>query len=193
MRDGDENKKIDSTARHYPVLDILLFVFWILLTGIVIVVLQGRPDRMTLYSFLSGITAVFVVSYLSHRFILRGEERKHTYTGGLFSKIRSWSFLISHLFIHLFLSTISFVRQTLFYDIEPKIVSIPVRLDSESELTLLSSMITMTPGTLVMKTERTEKGYILKTHFSYLRDDEVVDEIDGTIKRWEKAIRGLFR
>ncbi|MFW6144036.1 MAG: Na+/H+ antiporter subunit E [Candidatus Natronoplasma sp.] len=181
-----------SIVRHYHLLDLLLFLFWILITGLIFNLLRFEIRGLSLYSLIVGLVSVSIVSYLSHVFILHGEDKRYSITGSFFSKLRRWSFLLTHLFFHLFVSSVALVRQTVTKDIEPKVVEIPVELNSESELTLLSMMITMTPGTLVLKTEKTDKGYLLETHFSYLPSKELDSEVDKTIKRWERSIRGLF-
>ncbi len=179
-------------VRHYFLLDVLLLIFWFLVTGIIFALIRGKFEDLTIYSLFVGLVAVLIVSYVSHKFILKGEKRRSSISHGFLSKIRRWSFLLAHLSVHLLLSNISLVRQTITKNIEPKIVDIPVKLNSESELTLLSSMITITPGTLVLKTEEIHEGYMLKVHFSYLKSDKVEKNIEGTVKRWERAIRGLF-
>ncbi|MEF8873416.1 MAG: Na+/H+ antiporter subunit E [Candidatus Thermoplasmatota archaeon] len=193
MKEIDEKNGRSFPDRHYVLLDTLLLIFWLLLTGIIFTIFTKGLRGLTLYSLIVGLVAVSLVSYLSHTFILQG-EKKQSFSGRKYlSKIRGWSFLLAHLSFHLLISSLSLVRQTFTGNIEPKIVNIPVNLKSDSELTLLTSMITITPGTLVLKTTETDEGYILSTHFSYLRSEEIEDEIERTIKRWERTIRGLFK
>lgn len=190
MSKNDKRDRYYKTDRHYASLDILLIFFWLFITGTLFTLYT--LDNLTIYSLILGIFTVFIVSQISHRFVLNGEKRQIVSLNGYLSKLKDWTFLLSHLFVQLIISNASLVRQTFTKDIEPKIVHVPVDLKSESELTLLSCMITITPGTLVLKTEEVEDGYILKTHFSYLPSEKVQPMIESTIKRWEVVIRGLF-
>mgnify|MGYP003934267629 CR=1 FL=1 len=74
-------------------------------------------------------------------------------------------------------------------DIKPKIVRIKVNLKSDAELTLISHLITITPGTLVIDVEdANDEGSYLFVHFSYhcAADETSIEKIEKSIKKFMK-------
>ncbi|QFT90380.1 Na(+)/H(+) antiporter subunit E [Bacillus sp. THAF10] len=74
-------------------------------------------------------------------------------------------------------------------DIEPGIFAMPTELKSEWEITLLSLLITLTPGTLVMDVSDDKK--VLYIHAMNITDaDQAISDIKNT---FEKAIMEVTR
>ncbi|WP_078428875.1 Na+/H+ antiporter subunit E [Alkalihalobacterium alkalinitrilicum] len=69
-------------------------------------------------------------------------------------------------------------------DIQPGIIAVPTKLKTEWELTLLASLISLTPGTLSM--DFSDDNKILYIHSIHVPDkDEMIKQIHNT---FEKAI-----
>jgi multisubunit Na+/H+ antiporter MnhE subunit len=88
------------------------------------------------------------------------------------------------------------IYQVITLNIKPKIVRIKVNLKSDAELTLISHLITVTPGTLVIDVEDAEGGgSYLFVHFSYhcVTDESSVKRIEKSIGKWDKLIGALFK
>ncbi len=180
----------NSTKGHYVLLDLLLLSFWFLFSGIIISLFI--MDGLTIYSTIAGLVSTAIVSSISHKFILHGNEAYKKSIKTIMFNLRDFLILFFDVVYNLIIANAMLIYQTITKKIEPKIVSIPVDLRSKAEVTLLSSVITMTPGTMVMNLDEIETGYILKIHFSYLRSEDMEENIERTIKRWESLIRGMF-
>ncbi len=190
MKMEKKQQKIVSSSSHHLSLDVFLFIFWLLFTGLIFGLFS--LDILSIYSLLVGVISVIIVSYISHNFIFISDKKKWDEKVNIYDQIKHWCFLSTHLFIYLFKSNLSFFRQTITGNINPKIVDIPVNLQKESQVTLLSSMITITPGTLVLKTKKIPTGYSLTIHFSYLKTSEIEESVGSTIKKWERSIRRVI-
>lgn len=190
MKKEEKQQEIVSSSNHHLSLDVFLFIFWLLLTGLILGLFS--LDLLSIYSLLVGVISVIIVSYISHNFIFISDKKETSKEVNFYYQIKHWCLLSTHLFIYLLMSNLSFFRQTITGNIRPKIVDIPVDLQKESQVTLISSMITITPGTLVLKTKKVSTGYLLTIHFSYLKKSEMEGSVEGTIKKWEKSIRGVI-
>jgi len=73
--------------------------------------------------------------------------------------------------------------------IEPGVISIPLTVRSDVEITMLASLISLTPGTLSL--EVTPEGETLYVHALIVEDDG--SEIRASIaRRLERPVRGAF-
>ncbi|RKD24497.1 cation:proton antiporter [Ammoniphilus oxalaticus] len=91
----------------------------------------------------------------------------------------------------LVLSTWSVIKVVLSpkMDLRPGIFALPTQLKSDVEITLLASLITLTPGTLTLKVS--DDGQTLYIHAMDLSDrDEAIAQIQNT---FEKAIMEVTR
>ncbi len=74
-------------------------------------------------------------------------------------------------------------------DIKPGIFALPIQLEKDWEIMVLSNLITLTPGTLVMDISDDKK--LIYVHAMDLQDvDEAIDSIKST---FEKAIMEVSR
>lgn len=74
-------------------------------------------------------------------------------------------------------------------DIQPMIFALPIDLEENWEITLLSNLITLTPGTLVMHVSDDQK-----TLYVHALDDDDVNHAIYSIKNtFEKAIKEVSR
>ena len=106
---------------------------------------------------------------------------------------RLWAAIkLTFLFIkELILSNISVLRLVLRpkLDIQPRIFALPTDLEQDWEITLLSSLITLTPGTIVVHVSDDQN--ILYVHA--IDADDVADAIDSIKNTFEKAIKEVSR
>ncbi|MBS3817452.1 MAG: Na+/H+ antiporter subunit E [Candidatus Thermoplasmatota archaeon] len=186
----EENTKQDSFDRHYALLDVFLLLFWFLLTGQIIVVMKGGD--LSFYTLFTGIIAASVVTFTVHEFVIRGEERKKSRLTEYLGSLKDIAGLFVDVTLKLILANGILVYQAITLNIEPRIVKIKVDLTSESEVTLISLLITLTPGTLVMDVEEAKENYYLYIHYSYLKAENLVESMKDTVMRWDKMIKGVF-
>lgn len=141
--------------------------------------------------FESSVTlSTFIVGYLLGLliiFVMRRFFNTRFYLYRVFAVI--W---LTILFLkELVLSNLAVLRIVLKpkLDIKPGIFAFETELESEWEVTLLSSLITLTPGTLVVDVSDDNK--VLYIHSMYIED---VDEAAESIKlSFEKAISEVSR
>ena len=70
-------------------------------------------------------------------------------------------------------------------DIQPRFFALPVDLEHDWEITLLSSLITLTPGTIVVHVSDDQKTLYVHA----IDADDVDDAIDSIKNTFEKAIK----
>lgn len=112
---------------------------------------------------------------------------------GRFYMHRVWAvlYLIGLFFKELILANV----QVLFLIVQPKmpikpaIFALPIVLEKDWEITLLSSLITLTPGTLVLYVSDDSKTLYIHA-LNYGDADEAIDSIKNT---FEKAIQEVSR
>ncbi|MFP4142884.1 MAG: Na+/H+ antiporter subunit E [Thermoplasmata archaeon] len=188
MMDGAVDE--DAPKRHYALLDVLLLVFWLLLTGELVSIL--RAGEVSLYTFGSGIIGASVVTFTVHRFVIRGEERKKSSISEYLNALKNIFALFFDVALKLVIANGILIYQSLTMDVEPRIVRTKVSLTSESEVTLISLLITLTPGTLVIDVEEEDDSYFLHVHYSYLKSEHLTESIKESIARLDGMIKGVF-
>lgn len=184
-------KSEEVQTRHYVLLDALLILFWFLLTGFFFNARQG--DFISYYTLFMGVIATSLVTYTAHNFVIQGEHREKTSLLEYLVSLKNVVILLFDIVISLIIANAIMIYQTLTMNVRPGIVKVKVDLTSDSEVTLISMMITMIPGTLVLDAEEVEDGYELYVHYSYLVEEDLEKSMEKTIKRWDKKIRGLFK
>ncbi|MEF8832439.1 MAG: Na+/H+ antiporter subunit E [Candidatus Thermoplasmatota archaeon] len=188
MDDGVSEE--DALNRHYALLDVLLLVFWLLLTGELINIFQG--GEISLYKLISGLIGASIVTFTVHKFVIRGEERKKTRLAEYLNSLKNVLALFVDVTLKLIIANGILIYQSLTMDIEPRVVRTRVSLTSESEITLISLLITLTPGTLVIDVEKEKDSYFLYVHYSYLKAENLSESIKESITSWDKMIEGVF-
>ncbi|MBS3790615.1 MAG: Na+/H+ antiporter subunit E [Candidatus Thermoplasmatota archaeon] len=188
MDDGVSEE--DALNRHYALLDLLLLLFWLLLTGELINILQGGD--ISIYTLSSGLVGASIVTFTVHRFVIRGEERKKTRLAEYLNSLKNVLALFIDVTFKLIIANGILIYQSLTMDIEPRIVRTKVSLTSESEVTLISLLITLTPGTLVIDVEEEDDSYFLYVHYSFLKAENLSESIKESITNWDRLIKGVF-
>jgi multicomponent Na+:H+ antiporter subunit E len=115
------------------------------------------------------------------------------YFGSRFYLSRLWSFIkLIFIFIkELILSNIAIVKVVLKpkLDMRPAIFAMDTDLTKDWQITLLSSLITLTPGTLVIDVSEDNKTLFIHA----MNIGEVEDEINSIKNSFEKAILEVSR
>ena len=172
--------------RDIFVLVVILFLFWILLTV-----------NFSLIFLSIGFLISIGIGLIATRLTLASVEGKR-------KTLKQYFFATEHLFglffsavFRIIIANVELIYQVLTLKIDPKIVRIKVNLSSDAELTLISHLITITPGTLVIDVDDANKkgeSYLF-VHFSYFRsaEEDSADKIENSIKSWDKMIGALFK
>ncbi|WP_394232001.1 Na+/H+ antiporter subunit E [Niallia oryzisoli] len=133
-------------------------------------------------SFVKGYIFGLLVIFLFRR-----------YFHSRFYLFRFWSFIkLILIFIkELILSNVAIVKIVLSpkLDMKPAIFSMNTDLTEDWQITLLSSLITLTPGTLVIDVSEDNKTLFIHA----MNIGEVEDEIDSIKNSFEKAILEVSR
>ncbi|CAM3202729.1 Na+/H+ antiporter subunit E [Filibacter tadaridae] len=156
--------------------------FQLLLNFIIAVVWMFMSSSMTATTFIIGYLIGFLLIFLTRRFF-----KQRLYTGRLWAALK----LTLLFFKELTLSNISVlllvIRPKL--NIQPRIFAMLTELETDWEVTLLSSLITLTPGTIVVHVSDDQR-----TLYIHAIDAEDAEEAIESIKNtFEKAIREVSR
>ncbi|MCQ6276520.1 Na+/H+ antiporter subunit E [Bacillus sp. V3B] len=139
--------------------------------------LKNSYDPITFfYGFLTGLIIIFVFRrFFSARFYLKPV------------------FAIIHLLLvfikEVILSNVAILKIVLKpkFDMKPGIFALPIEVTKEWEILVLSSMITLTPGTLVIKVSDDNK--ILYIHAMDIPDvEESINDIKNSFERLIKEV-----
>ncbi|MBU0497785.1 MAG: Na+/H+ antiporter subunit E [Candidatus Thermoplasmatota archaeon] len=169
--------------RDILILSIFLFAFWILL--------------LSDYSFISisfGLIISIIISILTTKMVFYDIRGKRKTLIEYFLAIEHLIGLISTTVFRVIIANGQLISQAITLKIDPKIVRVKVNLLSDAELTIISHLITLTPGTLVIDIEDADDGSAyLYVHFSYLKSKDLGKYIDSTIGQWDRMIGALFK
>ncbi|HEX7154815.1 MAG TPA: Na+/H+ antiporter subunit E [Thermoanaerobaculia bacterium] len=139
--------------------NVLLAVFWALASG-----------RLTLGSLATGFIAGLLVLLLTRRAV--GAE-------AYLLKFPRTLNLILYFVYDLITANLRLARDVVRgkRDLEPAIIAIPIDAESDGEITLLASLITLTPGTLTLDVSRDRKTIFIHSMYA-----ENVEEVRRRIK-----------
>ncbi|MDX5323295.1 MAG: Na+/H+ antiporter subunit E [Exiguobacterium sp.] len=151
--------------------------FQVVLNTVIAIMWAVLWNSYTGVDFLLGyIVGIFIL------FVLRRFLHFDFYMRRVFAAFK----LIALFIKELIMSNIDVVKVLLSpkFDIEPGIIEVPTQLKSDWELTLLASLISLTPGTLSMDFSEDKKSIFV--HSIHVPDkEEMIREIHDT---FEKAI-----
>lgn len=148
--------------------NIMLAVVWAALTG-------GFSLVNLVFGFVMGSAALYMSKSLFPGCDL------------YFKRVWRWTKLIVLFLYELVASSIQVVWDVLTPDhrARPRIISMPLDVQSEMEVLLLTNMISLTPGTLCL--DVTEDGKTLYIHAMFGDDpDEIRRQIKQGMERWVK-------
>ncbi len=171
--------------RDVFVLVTTLFLFWILLTS-----------NFSLFSLFLGFIISLLIGLAATKLTIATVEGKRKTVKEYFFATEHLIALIISAVFRIIIANIELIYQVITLKIDPKIVRINVDLSSDAELTIISHLITVTPGTLVIDVEDADDGgSYLFVHFSYhcSADEESAEKIEKSIGRWDNLIGALFK
>jgi multicomponent Na+:H+ antiporter subunit E len=156
--------------------------FQLLLNFFIALVWMFMSTSFTASTFIIGFLIGLLLIIMTRRFF---PDRLYIF--------RLWSTLKLALlfFKELTLSNISVLQVVLRpkMDIQPMIFALPTDLEHDWEITLLSSLITLTPGTIVLNVSDDQKTLYIHA----IDVDDVDDAIDSIKNSFEKAIKEVSR
>ena len=156
--------------------------FQLLLNFFIALVWMFMSTSFTASTFIIGFLIGLLLIIMTRRF----------FTGRLYIW-RLWAALKLALlfFKELTLSNISVLQVVLRpkMDIQPMIFALPTDLEHDWEITLLSSLITLTPGTIVLNVSDDQRTLYIHA----IDVDDVDDAIDSIKNSFEKAIKEVSR
>lgn len=148
---------------------IIMFVFWILLSG-----------KFSFILLMSGIISSLLVSYLSHDLLIG----KSDITLGIIRIIRFVKYL-PWLLWQITLSNIDLVYRTLHpkMPIDPRIISFKNEYKTETGMVTLANSITLTPGTVTIEVNKDE--FIVHAIAKKPAESLLTGEMQTRVKRIE--------
>lgn len=156
--------------------------FQLLLNFFIAFVWMFMSTSLTASTFIIGYLIGLILIIMMKRFF-----KDRLYIWRLWAAIK----LTLLFFKELLLSNISVLRVVLRpkLNIQPMIFALPTDLEHDWEITLLSSLITLTPGTIVLNVSDDQR-----TLYIHAIDVDDVDEAIDSIKNsFEKAIKEVSR
>ena len=156
--------------------------FQLLLNFFIALVWMFMSTSFTASTFIIGLLIGLLLIIMTRRFF---PERLYIW--------RLWAALKLALlfFKELTLSNISVLQVVLRpkMNIQPMIFALPTDLEHDWEITLLSSLITLTPGTIVLNVSDDQRTLYIHA----IDVDDVDDAIDSIKNSFEKAIKEVSR
>jgi len=164
--------------RRWPVIGVALAVLWLFVRGI-----ELTPTRIA-EEFLIGLAISFPIAFAFRRF--------YATTFALGGMLRSVPAVGAYLAIfgkELILANLDMVYRVLApsLPIEPDVVAIPLRVESDAAIATIANSITLTPGTLTMDYD--DDTNTLYVHGVTGRDR---DSLVAPIRRWEDYALVIF-
>jgi multicomponent Na+:H+ antiporter subunit E len=160
----------------------MTMAFQLLLNFFIALVWMFMSTSFTASTFIIGFLIGLLLIIMTRRFF-----SKRLYIGWLWAVFK----LVLLFFKELTLSNISVLRVVLRpkMDIQPMIFALPTDLEHDWEITLLSSLITLTPGTIVLNVSDDQKTLYIHA----IDVDDVDDAIESIKNSFEKAIKEVSR
>ena len=142
------------SVAHAFMWNVILALFWALASG-----------QLTLASLVTGFLAGLLVLFLTRRAI--GAE-------AYLLKFPSALALLGYFVYDLLTANLRLARDVARtkHDLKPAIIAIPIDVETDGEITLLASLIALTPGTLTLDVSRDRKTIFI--HSMYAADVEAV-------------------
>ncbi len=166
---------------------VMCFIFWLLLTGQLVSLIQGEPSLEVL---IAGALVSIGTALFSARFFV------HEKPFFFFNPVRIFWLLAYCVWVfpvELFKANWDVAKRALDprLPINPGIVKIPVELKSQYGQSMLADSITLTPGTIIMNTVE-EKGknyfYVHWINVASTDHDEAGAGIKGRLEKWAGRI-----
>lgn len=152
--------------------------FQVLLNFIIAFIWMFLSSSVTAQTFLIGYLIGILIIFVMRRYF-----KRDFYLRWIWAAIK----LVLIFLRELVISNISVLRIVLRpkLDIKPAIFTYPTELKHDWEITMLSALITLTPGTLVLHVSDDQQ----KLYIHAMDVDDVDDEIDSIKYSFERAIK----
>lgn len=184
-----DKERIELKKARFPAVistAIACFLFWLLITGQLVMLLEGEPSWQVLVAgvLVSTGVALFSAKFFIHRnpFYIWHPKRL---AAGLFYCICVFPW-------ELIKANWDMARRALSpkLPINPGIVKIPVELESDYGLMSLANSITLTPGTITMEvTEQDGRNYFYVHWIDVTADgEEGTQAICGRMQKWLRRV-----
>jgi len=159
----------------------VLFLYWIILSS-----------SFEFFSVLIGLAVSLGISIFAYELFTKDIRSR----GHLIEKILSFSLIYvpELIFIYLFRlieANVNVAKHVIFMDIKPGIVKIRTDLRSDTGVTALANLITLTPGTLTVDVKETLEGNTLYVHWIDVKtfsSERAGDIIKGGLDKWLERI-----
>lgn len=159
----------------------VLFLYWVILSS-----------SFELFSILIGLVISLGVSIFTYELFTKDIRSK----GHLIERILSFSliYIPELIFIYVFRlieANVNVAKHVIFMDIKPGIVKIKTDLRSDTGVTALANLITLTPGTLTVDVKETLEGNTLYVHWIDVKtfsSERAGDIIKGGLDKWLERI-----
>ena len=163
---------------------IMLYVFWLLITGQLVSLFKGEPNVQVL---VLGVIVVVCAALYTSRFFI------HESPFYLYNPVRLLTLLfycVVIFMIELTKANIDVAKRALSpkLPVNPGIVKVPVGLKSEYGQSMLANSITLTPGTITMDAAEDSEGqtwfYIHWIDVAETDHAAAGEAIKGTLEKW---------
>lgn len=154
---------------NYFMLNIVLALTWAMLSG-----------EINSLNLAAGFLIGYFVLYIGHRAIGPSPY---------FGRIKITTLFLGFFLKELFVSNIKLARDVLTsrHLMKPRIVAVPLTVQSDAEITALANLISLTPGTLSLDVSSDKSA--LYIHFIYAENEENVKlEIKNGMERWVRDL-----
>jgi len=164
-------------VRRWPVLGVTLAVVWLFVRGVTL------EPMVILGEFLIGLGIGLPIAFVFRRFylpsfpvgsILRGLPALVAYVGTFLVEVLTANLEVAYRVLHPSLP------------IDPSVVEVPLRVETDLAITTIANSITLTPGTLTMDYD--EERNALYVHALAGERDRIVQPI----RRWEDYALRIF-
>lgn len=162
---------------------VVCFLFWLIITGQIVALVKGEPSGQIL---IAGAIVCIGVALFSAKFFIH-KNPLHLWNPVKLVWLAAYCFGV--FMCELFKANVDVAKRALSRKIEvnPGIVKVPVKLESEYGRSMLANSITLTPGTITMDTVE-EKGrlyyYIHWIDVASTNPEEAGEAIKGKLEKW---------
>jgi len=170
-------KKVLTRTQKIIITWLVLFLYWIILSA-----------KFEIFSMVIGLGLSFIVSIFTYDLITKDIRSR----GHIIERILNFVLLYvpELIFIYLFRlieANVNVAKHVIFMDIKPGIVKIKTDLRSDTGVTALANLITLTPGTLTIDVKETLEGNTLYVHWIDVKtfsSERAGDMIKGGLDKW---------
>ncbi|QLK26597.1 Na+/H+ antiporter subunit E [Natrinema zhouii] len=165
-------------VRTWPVAGVVFAVLWVFVVG------QSLTPISLLRGFLSGLVVGLPVAYVFRRlygkYVDLGRGARALPYAGLYLGTFTWELLRANL-------DVAYRVLSPGMPIEPEVILVPLRVESDIAITVIANSITITPGTVTLDYD--DETNSLYVHGVNGRDPEAIAE---PIRTWENYALELF-